>query len=238
MNTQLKTGWARVLLLIGVAFAANVKAAVITTLSQNAPTDNVFASYDGAGTSGSIAWVDTGTGTTPLRQVAQTFTVGGDFVMTDLTLSITGLNNSMTAASSFTLSIYEAASKPASATSGTLISTQAGTVQVAKEDVPAYLDLQLGDAVNLSAGKYYTFVLKWDSAASYNSITFQKGSPFDDGFYWDSTNGTSWTSIATQSLVFYAEGTPAVPEPSVTAFLVPFAGLGIWWRLRARQFKS
>lgn len=151
------------------------------------------------------------TAETNRHEVGQSFYIATNSLMDAFSLKTAGNIQSSAGRQPFTIRIFESASYT---NLGTAISTNVGTYLQKLSDTisipifPGWLTLDIAD-VPPTAGKYYTFILSWDSAAPAAGLYqgFSCGNDVStDSRLWDIFNGVNTPSA--KDFAFSVQGTP------------------------------
>jgi len=217
----MKTALMAIVGLIGMIPGA--RATVIISQSQTLPSppaDLIIS--QGTPATGSYAW--NGLPSPNRRDLGQSFKAPADMALKDLTLNFYAFGNKAPGAS-FTLKIYETDNRADNPATGQVVFSDAGTLP--SDLAVGYVTFDLGSAVDLTAGKYYTFIFSFNQMIANEAVNFgvSQSTPSFDGLRWESADGTTFTNtggISGSKLVFYAYGEP-IPEGNSTALL----GLGV-----------
>lgn len=207
-----------------LGMASCLQAAVLVTLGEAKPTENVMAGYTpNAADIGNSTVYRKGDGN--YRDAGQAFSVtGSSFEMSAVTMKIFSVNNPTALQSkNFSINIYAlnaVNSLPNPATD--LVSSQQGTLPSTSLVAGNYITFTLGQSVTMTSGKAYLVMFSFDDATSSDSSTnylsFERSnSNAAYGRLWLNTNGTF--SADTKAFDFAVQST-AVPEPATAAFFL------------------
>lgn len=219
----------------------NASAAVVVSLNDNAPTENIIKYNAFTNTPANITtyWRGPG-GSDQVKTAGQGFsTVGNDtpYLLTAVTFNIIGFSPEVQGLG-FSLSITSSDAVGTLPTAATPVSTQTGNLpNVLITD--SYITFTLDTPVLLEPGKYYNVIYAFTEKTAENSdvkhLSFRTTGTgvanTSGGRRWIGVDGV-YTAAAPNSFVFYAHATP-VPEPTTYVLLGgALVGLGIRRHLR------
>ena len=207
--------------LAGLGATAN--AAVIVSLGATEPSANVEASLtNSTNTPTGFSWRNL---PTSKRDLGQSFLATSAFTMDVMSFKLSGNIQTGSPGADFTIELFESTTQ---SSIGSSISTQSATFPNFTGGSGDWLSFDIDD-IAVTSGKYYTFVLAWDSPATSRSINLSvvTGSEYAGGNVWEDTG--SGLNASNLDVFFIVQS--VVPEPGSLA-LCGTGGLLIFRRKR------
>lgn len=193
-------------------------ASVVVSVSPTEPSENVEASYTGGSPSG-YQWRDN---ENSRRDLGQSFLAESSFVMESISFRAWGNIQNGASGADFDIAVYESSDKTLM---GSEISTSSGAfLTTASNTINGDWITFTFDEVSVTAGNYYTVILSWESAGVTDQdqvLGMVSGNPYDDGYAWESTDGTNFNRLG-GDLQFSVQS--QIPEPSSAGFLIGLTG--------------
>ncbi|MFA5688512.1 MAG: hypothetical protein WC959_05140 [Kiritimatiellales bacterium] len=184
----------RIILLLSAAGCLSAQAAVTVSYDAAMPATNVLTSFVPAGTVNGLQWRDDTANVS--RAVGQSFLAVSNAIMDSFSLMAVTSGGSLQSGAvnaPFTVIIYESSSET---DLGTAISTQGGNYLSSAPGLGGqWITFDIED-INLTAGKYYTFTLMWDTPAkagqsqTFGAATTSENYP--NGRNWRKDGTANW----------------------------------------------
>lgn len=202
------------ILMLGAVFTS-ASADVLLSIPSSQPTEFVKADYSEVAGSSGYQWRNT----TSQRDLGQSFKADTSFDLAVFSLHSNGNVQVNAREQPYTLTVWESS---IDTSMGTIKSTQAGTwFDASASSSGKWVSFELQDAVSLTQDNYYTVMLSWDvggDASGPSHVWSQNNvSGYTGGNLWQSTDGTTYSSVTSQDLLFTAQ---AIPEPGSLILLL------------------